>query len=220
MAKKKMPGFDKYYMDLAESVSKRANCLSKKVGAIIVLGNRIVATGYNGVPDGMTNCMDNGCEVCRKKHLKRKKRSYKKKRNGSGQGYDNCICVHAEQNALMTAARVGIPIEGGSVYSVYQPCFGCLKQMLQAKIRKVLFRKDWTPDDRLLGPYQDIQDEFPDGVWKFHSNDDFELVSKKRMRTGSTETVARPVRVPSATHPIATRRINGRGNGRGDSQPL
>lgn len=177
MTKKKLPGFDKYYMDIAESISRRANCLGKKVGAIIVVANRIVSTGYNGVPEGMTNCMDGGCKVCTWKKRDSKKKG--RRRKVSGKRYDDCICVHAEQNALMTAARVGISIEGGSVYSVYQPCFGCIKQMLQAKIRKVIFKKDLIPSDRrLLEPYQDIQDEFPDGVWKFHSDDRSEKLSK------------------------------------------
>ena len=177
-----VPSFDKYYMDIAEAVSKRANCLGKKVGAIVVVSNRIVSTGYKGVPDGMTNCMDGGCAVCLwKKKARDKTMGYKNKRKGSGKRYDDCICVHAEQNALMTAARVGIPLEGGSVYTVYQPCFGCIKQMLQAKIRRVVFKNELIPSDRrLLKPYQDIQDEFPERVWKFHSDTWLEILSKNR----------------------------------------
>ncbi len=189
MPKKSLPSFDQYYMDLAESVSKRANCLGKKVGAIIVVGNRIVSTGYNGVPESMTNCMEGGCKVCLwKKRARDKNKNYKEKRKGSGKSYDDCICVHAEQNALMTAARVGIPIEGGIVYTTWQPCFGCTKQMLQAKITKIVFKNEWIPTDRRLRqPYQEIQDEFPDGVWKFESNGNLEMLSKKKLLE-STET--------------------------------
>lgn len=54
-------GFDEYYMNIAIAVRKRANCLGRRVGAVIVQGNRIISTGYNGTPEGMTNCIDGGC---------------------------------------------------------------------------------------------------------------------------------------------------------------
>jgi dCMP deaminase len=179
MPNEPLPSFDQYYIDLAEAVSRRANCLGKKVGAIIVVGNRI---GYNGVPEGMANCLDGGCKVCLwKKKVRDKDKRFKEKRKGSGKRYDDCICVHAEQNALMTAARVGIPIEGGIVYTTWQPCFGCTKQMLQAKIQKIVFER--IPSDRRLWePYREIQDEFPAGVWQFTNDGDMEMLSKKRRR--------------------------------------
>jgi len=175
-----LPSFDRYYIDLAECVGRRANCLGKKVGAVIIVGNRIVSTGYNGVPEGMTNCMDGGCKVCLWKNALRKEEKYKRKKSGSGKGYDDCICVHAEQNALMTAARFGISIEGGTLYTSWQPCFGCTKQMLQAKIQKIVFKNDFTPNSRLWEAYQEIQDEFPGGVWKFENGDQLEMLSKKK----------------------------------------
>lgn len=158
-------------MDLAESASKRANCLGKKVGAIIVLGNRVVATGYNGVPEGMTNCLDGGCHMCLQKYKKRKSRD-RRKNTKSGKGYDECICVHAEQNVLMTSARHGISIEGGIVYTTYQPCFTCLKQMLQAKIIKIYFKKELYPfpDRRLKKGYIQLQNQLPEGMWKVSKN--------------------------------------------------
>jgi len=172
-----LPSFDRYYIDLAEAVGRRANCLGKRVGAVVIVGNRIVSTGYNGVPEGMTNCMDGGCQVClSKKKTRDKEKRHSKKANGKS--YDDCICVHAEQNALMTAARFGISIEGGILYTTLQPCFGCAKQMLQAKIQKIVFKHDFIPFNEKK--YQEIQDVFPGGVWKFENGDNLEMLSKKR----------------------------------------
>lgn len=60
----KMPEFDEYYMNIAFAVRRRANCSGYKVGAALVVENRVVSTGYNGVPEGMTNCLKGGCDRC------------------------------------------------------------------------------------------------------------------------------------------------------------
>jgi len=101
---------DEYYMNIAMAVRKKANCLGRKVGAVIVRENRIISTGYNGTPEGMVNCTDGGCVRCRDRD------TYK-----ASVGYDVCICVHAEQNALITAARFGNAVEDAIVYSTLRP---------------------------------------------------------------------------------------------------
>jgi dCMP deaminase len=121
------PSDDDYYMGVALAVRRKANCTGNRVAAVIVRGKRVIATGYNGVPEGMTNCLDGGCLRC----------SNPNKQFPSGTGYDLCICVHAEQNALLSAARFGISVEGAHLYSTMQPCFGCTKELVQAKIAKV-----------------------------------------------------------------------------------
>ncbi len=65
MPEARPPGNDEYYMGIAFAVRERANCLGNRVGAVIVKGNRVISTGYNGVPEGMTNCLDGGCLRCR-----------------------------------------------------------------------------------------------------------------------------------------------------------
>ena len=118
------PGWDQYYMGIAMSVRSRADCLGNRVGAILVLDDRIISTGYNGTPASMTNCTDGGCERCADRE-----------RYQSGSRYDLCICVHAEQNALLAAARFGIATEGAVLYSTMRPCFGCTKELLQAGVQ-------------------------------------------------------------------------------------
>ena len=148
------PDRDEYYMCIAMAVRARANCLGNRVGAILVLDDRIISTGYNGTPADMLNCMDGGCERC----LNRDKYE-------AGRDYDLCICVHAEQNVLLSAARFGIATEGAGLYSTMRPCFGCTKELLQAKITAVYYLHEWTyPDLEAQKSYAHLQAQFPNGV--------------------------------------------------------
>lgn len=148
-------------MGIAMSVREKANCLKRRVGAVIVLNNRIIATGYNGTPEGITNCLDGGCRRCAHPEYFE-----------AGTGYDLCICVHAEQNALISAARFGIAVEGAAMYSTMRPCFGCTKELLQAKIQAVYYLHDWKyPDERMHEEYMLIQSQFPSGIQKVDMDD-------------------------------------------------
>ena len=126
------PEPDAYFMGIALAVRARANCTGRRVGAIIVRDRRILSTGYNGTPSQMTNCEDGGCHRCADPGA-----------YASGEGYDVCICVHAEQNALLAAARFGVAVEGCTLYTTLQPCFGCLKEILQANVREVCYLHTW-----------------------------------------------------------------------------
>ncbi|RBP47001.1 deoxycytidylate deaminase [Arenicella xantha] len=145
---------DEYYMNIACAVREKANCTGRKVGAVVVKDNRIISTGYNGTPEGMTNCLDGGCARCADKEA-----------YDESVGYDVCICVHAEQNALITAARFGNSIEGCIVYSTLRPCFDCSKAMLQAKVHTVYYLHDWKhPIGSLQAQYEKVQNRIPGGV--------------------------------------------------------
>jgi dCMP deaminase len=149
-----LPSPDEYFMEIAIAVRKRANCKGSRVGAIVVNDSRIVSTGYNGTPDNMQNCLEGGCYRCANRD-----------KYPSGTGYDLCICVHAEQNALLSAARLGIAVEGSSVYCTMRPCFGCTKEMLQAKIASVFYLNEWAPlDETKRAEYERIQNRFPGGI--------------------------------------------------------
>lgn len=149
------PDRDTYFMEIAMAVRRRANCLGSRVGAIAVIESRIVSTGYNGTPHGMKNCLDGGCLRCANV-------------NGTyrpGADYDLCICVHAEQNVLLAAARFGIALEGSTIYSTLRPCFGCAKEMLQAKVAAVRYIHEWAyPDPAKQAEYERLQSAFPGGV--------------------------------------------------------
>ena len=145
---------DEYMMGIALAVRARANCVGNRVGAVIALKSRIVSTGYNGTPSGMRNCADGGCERCAQRD-----------RFPGGTGYDVCICVHAEQNALLAAARFGIAVEDALIFTTMRPCFGCSKELLQAKLAGVRYLHDWShPDAGLQAEYERVQAQFALGV--------------------------------------------------------
>jgi len=133
------PTREQYFMLLAVATRERANCLGRHVGSILVADQRIIATGYNGTPTGFRNCDEGGCDRCAHPD-----------RYAAGAGYDVCICVHAEQNALLQAARLGYSVQGATCYSTLRPCFGCLKELYQAGVAAIRFLNDWTPSDPLL----------------------------------------------------------------------
>ena len=162
------PAYDDYFMGIAYAVRERANCRGYKVGAIVVLQGRVISTGYNGTPENMPNCDEGGCVRCAARTQSASGgRKYK-----SGTGYDICICVHAEQNALLAAARFGIPVAGGLIYTTIQPCFGCLKELVQAHIDGVRYRHPWSHPDQTLKPQYDVlKAHFPQGVKQVLTSD-------------------------------------------------
>ena len=103
------PSWDEYFMERAELARKRTTCLRRGVGAVIVKDNRVMATGYNGVPKGITHCSEAGC--------------LRQQMNvPSGKMHELCRGLHAEQNAIIQAACLGQSIEGATLYCTTQPC--------------------------------------------------------------------------------------------------
>jgi dCMP deaminase len=156
--KEARPEHHEYFMKIALAVSERAICLGRHVGAVLVKDGRIISTGYNGTPEHMPNCdeREKGCHRCSHPD------EYPK-----GTGYDVCICVHAEQNALLSAARFGIPSEGAWIYTTVKPCFGCAKEALQAKVEAIYYMAEWEPKgDEVAAEYKRILLRFPKGVRK------------------------------------------------------
>jgi len=137
------PGWDQYYMDIARTVATRSNCIRRRVGALIVVENAIIATGYNGTPMGVRNCGDGGCPRCASDAP-------------PGAGYDTCICVHAEQNAIVLAARHGNATNEGTLYTTLRPCFGCAKESIQAGIREIVYAEPYEYDAGLEDVYREL----------------------------------------------------------------
>ena len=155
------PNWDNYLMKISLAVRNRANCVGSKVGCLIAVQERIISTGYNGTPIGTVNCDQGGCDRCNEREL-----------YGSGMGYDVCVCVHAEQNAILAAAKFGIPVDGTTIYTTMQPCFGCLKEALQAGVSTIKYLNPWEhPDRRLKRSYDSLQTCFPGGVFEIHFDD-------------------------------------------------
>ena len=133
-AKKKdpRPSWDDYFLKIAHDVAERSNCCRRKVGAVIVKDNHIVSTGYNGTPYHTTNCFDGGCPRCSSEHK-------------TGEKLDECLCVHAEQNAICQAARLGNAIDGSYIYITCSPCLTCLKLLINSGIQRVIFSELYRP---------------------------------------------------------------------------
>ncbi|CAA7599737.1 dCMP deaminase [Acididesulfobacillus acetoxydans] len=125
-AQDERPSWDDYFMQLAQVVAGRSTCLRRQVGAVIVKDKRILSTGYNGSPSGLKHCAELGC--------------LREALNiPSGQRTEICRAVHAEQNALVQAAKHGISIDGADIYTTVEPCVLCTKLLINAGIRRAVF---------------------------------------------------------------------------------
>ncbi len=124
--------WDVYFMRISRMVSERSTCLHRKVGALIVRENRILATGYNQPPSGFPHCDSIGCI--------RDALSI-----ASGKNQEICFGLHAEQNALMQAAKFGISTRGATIYVTTKPCSVCARLIINAGIVRVVYEQDY-PD--------------------------------------------------------------------------
>ena len=129
------PTFDEIFMEIAYTWAKRATCLRRNVGAVIAKDKQQLTAGYNGAPKGVPHCADMG--GCLREKLK----------IPSGQRHEICRGTHAEQNAITQAAKLGIPIEGSTLYCNTFPCVICTKMILNAGIQTVVYDSDY--DDPL-----------------------------------------------------------------------
>ncbi|BAO06756.1 comE operon protein 2 [Enterococcus mundtii QU 25] len=117
--------WDQYFMAQAVLLSLRSTCTRLEVGATLVREKRIIAGGYNGAVSGDVHCIDEGCYVV----------------NG------HCLrTIHAEMNALLQCAKLGVPTEGSEIYVTHFPCLACTKALLQAEIRKIHYLHDYRND--------------------------------------------------------------------------
>ncbi|MEL1133569.1 dCMP deaminase family protein [Desulfitobacterium sp. THU1] len=126
MKKIERPGWDEYFMQMAQVVAGRSTCLRRQVGAVIVKDKQILSTGYNGSPSGLSHCAEKGCL---------------RQQLGipSGERAEICRAVHAEQNALVQAAKHGVVINGADIYTTVQPCVLCTKLLINAGIKRVFY---------------------------------------------------------------------------------
>ncbi len=127
--------WDARFMELCKSISNWSSCYQtgRKIGAIIVKNKRILTTGYNGAPSGLTSCMERG--ECLRRNLG----------IPSGTRQEICYAIHAEQNAIIQAAKLGVSIDGATLYCTHQPCVICAKMIINAGINRVVYAEGY-PD--------------------------------------------------------------------------
>lgn len=127
------PSWEEYFFQIAQQVASRSTCVRRKVGAVLVKDKRILSTGYNGAPRGISHCIDIGC--------------LRDELNiPSGERHELCRALHAEQNAIAQAALHGVKIEGATLYCTHQPCALCAKMIINAGIVEVYFDQGY-PDE-------------------------------------------------------------------------
>ncbi len=131
-----MDKWDARFMEMAHLVSTWTSCYTegRAIGAVIVKDKRVMTTGYNGAPAGLATCREKGECLRRKLGV------------ASGTRTEVCFAIHAEQNAIIQAAKLGISIDGGTLYCTHQPCSVCTRMIINAGIRRVVYQYGY-PDD-------------------------------------------------------------------------
>lgn len=126
------PSWDSYFMHLAGLAALRSNCMKRRVGCVLVRDRRIISTGYNGTPRGLLNCNDGGCARCN---------------SGTSQGASlgTCLCLHAEENALLEAGRDRVGKEA-TIYCNTCPCLTCSIKIVQTGISEVVYSQAYSMD--------------------------------------------------------------------------
>jgi len=128
------PSWDDYFLELCEVVSKRATCNRGKTACIIVRNKQILTTGYVGSPVGLPHCDDVGHQL-------------RKTIDEDGQISTHCVrTIHAEQSAICQAAKLGIALDGATLYSKMTPCYTCAKLIINAGIKKVIAQNRYHSD--------------------------------------------------------------------------
>lgn len=123
-------------MEMSRLVSSWASCYqaNRKIGCVIVKDKRVMTTGYNGAPAGVLTCVERGECMRRSMGIE------------SGTRHELCYAIHAEQNAIIQAARLGVQISGATLYCTHQPCVICAKMIVNAGIVRVVYEEGY-PDE-------------------------------------------------------------------------
>lgn len=131
-----MDKWDARFMDMAEKVATWSSCFqqNRQVGAVIVRDKRMLTTGYNGAGSGIKSCKERGECLRRKLNIP------------SGTRQEMCYAIHAEQNAIIQAAKMGVSVDRATIYCTHQPCSICAKMIINSGIRRVVFKYGY-PDE-------------------------------------------------------------------------
>ena len=137
-----MDKWNKRFMELTEHIATWSSCLRRQVGAVIVKDKRIMTTGYNGAPVGVKTCVEKG--FCLRNQMNVQ----------SGTHAEICYAAHAEQNAIIQAARMGISVENATLYCTHQPCVICAKMIINSGITRVVYSQGY-PDEFSLQMFEE-----------------------------------------------------------------
>ncbi|KAK4217134.1 deoxycytidylate deaminase [Rhypophila decipiens] len=136
------PSWDSYFMSLASLAAQRSNCMKRRVGCVVVRDKRVVSTGYNGTPRGLQNCGEGGCGRCNEGQ-------------GSGHGLATCLCIHAEENALLEAGRERLRDGAAVLYCDTCPCLTCSIKIVQVGISEVVYSQGYSMDGQTAAVFRE-----------------------------------------------------------------
>ena len=131
-----MEKWDKRFIDLADTIGSWSSCYkeNRHVGAVMVKNKRVLTTGYNGAPSGIKSCVERGECLRQKLGI------------ASGTRAEICYAIHAEQNAIIQAAKLGVSLEGATLYCTHFPCTICAKMIINSGVKRIVYRNSY-PDD-------------------------------------------------------------------------
>ncbi len=140
------PDSDEYFLKIASVVAERSTCRRHHVGAVAVRNKHILATGYNGAPSGLRDCLELGC--------------LRDEMNiPSGTRHEVCRGIHAEQNVIIQASLHGVSLEGSTIYATHTPCRLCAKMLVNAKIKRYVSYGKYD-DNSFIDLFQEAGIEF------------------------------------------------------------
>ncbi|KAK3897114.1 cytidine deaminase-like protein [Staphylotrichum tortipilum] len=136
------PSWDSYFMALASLAAQRSNCMKRRVGCVVVRDKRVISTGYNGTPRGLRNCGEGGCGRCNEGG------------GASGGALATCLCIHAEENALLEAGRERLR-EGAVLYCDTCPCLTCSIKIVQVGVKEVVYSQGYSMDGETAAVFRE-----------------------------------------------------------------
>ena len=179
------PPWDHYFMRLATLASMRSNCMKRRVGAVLVREARVISTGYNGTPRHLTNCNEGGCARCNLG-------------SSGGASLNTCLCIHAEENALLEAGRDRVGPGGATLYCDTCPCLTCAVKIVQVGIEEVVYAQGYNMDQetaRILGEGGvKLRQFMPErsGLVALGDSEDQRLITDHEQGGSNAETITQP----------------------------
>ncbi len=144
-----------YFISIAKTTSLRSSCIRRQIGCVIVKDNQILSTGYNGTPSCIKNCNENGCKRCNTPGI------------NSGEKLDECICLHAEENAIIQISKR--KCENSTIYCTHYPCLGCIKRIIQSGIKIIYYIEEYKDNISLYEISNNLLNEAGIRNWQFNS---------------------------------------------------
>lgn len=152
------PTWDEYFMEVCRAVAKRATCDRGRSGCVIARNKQILVSGYVGSPKGLPHCDEVGHQMKTMTHE-------------DGRQTQHCVrTAHAEQNAIVQAAKVGVSISGATLYCKMTPCAVCAKMIINSGVKKVICEKRYHAGEESEQMFRDVEVElffFDEGVEQY-----------------------------------------------------